>query len=203
MRQAERQDVPKWPFSDLGRRPLSRRSQGLSRHQAASHAISTQPCSDYLLLGLGRIRFRPLANGFGAAAPLGGSRKNSESRTPSVSASRSSRSMVGFSVCRSKPLIYERSISASYANCSCGIPRATRIRRTFQATSARAFMRKSSHRVDHQTTVYNRYIQILCPGFPSNATNRYEWTAFPRGSVKIPRVWSLETPPPDDGRQGR
>ena len=25
----------------------------------------------------------------------------------------------------------------------------------------------------------------------------------PRGSVKIPRVWSLETPPPDDGRQGR
>jgi nucleoside-diphosphate-sugar epimerase len=27
--------------------------------------------------------------------------------------------------------------------------------------------------------------------------------AKPRGSVKIPRVWSLETPPPDDGRQGR
>ncbi|MHC2605291.1 hypothetical protein ACVL92_006105 [Bradyrhizobium liaoningense] len=26
---------------------------------------------------------------------------------------------------------------------------------------------------------------------------------FPRGSVKIPRVWSLETPPPDDRRQRR
>ncbi len=25
----------------------------------------------------------------------------------------------------------------------------------------------------------------------------------PRGSVKIPRVWSLETPPPDDRRQRR
>ncbi|MEY9525445.1 hypothetical protein ABIF68_001116 [Bradyrhizobium japonicum] len=26
---------------------------------------------------------------------------------------------------------------------------------------------------------------------------------LPRGSVKIPRVWSLETPPPDDRRQRR
>ncbi|MCP1747014.1 adenylate cyclase [Bradyrhizobium japonicum] len=26
---------------------------------------------------------------------------------------------------------------------------------------------------------------------------------MPRGSVKIPRVWSLETPPPDDRRQRR
>ncbi|MEY9390144.1 hypothetical protein ABIF93_008401 [Bradyrhizobium japonicum] len=26
---------------------------------------------------------------------------------------------------------------------------------------------------------------------------------WPRGSVKIPRVWSLETPPPDDRRQRR
>ncbi|WP_249166079.1 FAD-dependent monooxygenase, partial [Bradyrhizobium liaoningense] len=26
---------------------------------------------------------------------------------------------------------------------------------------------------------------------------------YPRGSVKIPRVWSLETPPPDDRRQRR
>ena len=28
-------------------------------------------------------------------------------------------------------------------------------------------------------------------------------TPVPRGSVKIPRVWSLETPPPDDRRQRR
>ncbi|MEY9231719.1 putative ATPase [Bradyrhizobium japonicum] len=28
-------------------------------------------------------------------------------------------------------------------------------------------------------------------------------TRTPRGSVKIPRVWSLETPPPDDRRQRR
>ncbi|WP_396604426.1 hypothetical protein ACFLEY_42585 [Bradyrhizobium sp. YCK136] len=31
----------------------------------------------------------------------------------------------------------------------------------------------------------------------------YERARFPRGSVKIPRVWSLETPPPDDRRQRR
>ncbi|MEY9751063.1 transposase [Bradyrhizobium japonicum] len=30
-----------------------------------------------------------------------------------------------------------------------------------------------------------------------------ESQACPRGSVKIPRVWSLETPPPDDRRQRR
>ncbi|MBR0865941.1 hypothetical protein ACVIWV_002441 [Bradyrhizobium diazoefficiens] len=29
------------------------------------------------------------------------------------------------------------------------------------------------------------------------------WIEAPRGSVKIPRVWSLETPPPDDRRQRR
>ncbi|MEY9129045.1 hypothetical protein ACVMII_007524 [Bradyrhizobium diazoefficiens] len=31
----------------------------------------------------------------------------------------------------------------------------------------------------------------------------YDEGSAPRGSVKIPRVWSLETPPPDDRRQRR
>ncbi|MHC2631007.1 3-oxoacyl-[acyl-carrier-protein] synthase III [Bradyrhizobium liaoningense] len=35
------------------------------------------------------------------------------------------------------------------------------------------------------------------------ATVFAEHFGIPRGSVKIPRVWSLETPPPDDRRQRR
>ncbi|BBB94773.1 class I SAM-dependent methyltransferase [Bradyrhizobium elkanii] len=37
----------------------------------------------------------------------------------------------------------------------------------------------------------------------STALSDYWELRTPRGSVKIPRVWSLETPPPDDRRQRR
>ena len=68
-------------------------------------------------------------------------RRTSRWLNKGASAIRSRRSIAGFSDCCSIPPIWELLILASYANSSCGIPRLTRIRRTFQATSARAFMR--------------------------------------------------------------
>ncbi|MHC2390927.1 putative membrane protein [Bradyrhizobium liaoningense] len=40
-------------------------------------------------------------------------------------------------------------------------------------------------------------------GYGLPALSFWAASVFPRGSVKIPRVWSLETPPPDDRRQRR
>ncbi|MHC2653840.1 hypothetical protein ACVMHY_006419 [Bradyrhizobium barranii subsp. barranii] len=37
----------------------------------------------------------------------------------------------------------------------------------------------------------------------SGVRDTLQTRVLPRGSVKIPRVWSLETPPPDDRRQRR
>ncbi|MHC2690208.1 hypothetical protein ACVME9_002699 [Bradyrhizobium liaoningense] len=47
-----------------------------------------------------------------------------------------------------------------------------------------------------------RHIATLMKRMGIEAVYRRPNTS-PRGSVKIPRVWSLETPPPDDRRQRR
>ncbi|MEY9137733.1 hypothetical protein ACVIWV_006015 [Bradyrhizobium diazoefficiens] len=56
------------------------------------------------------------------------------------------------------------------------------------------------------------FLELLPQGqaWPKHSIDSTLWQAcdglnnyWPRGSVKIPRVWSLETPPPDDRRQRR
>jgi hypothetical protein len=96
-----------------------------------------------------RSDFRPLRSGLGGEAPLRGCLKNSASGTPSVAASRSNTSTVGFSTRRSRPPTYERSTSASYARRSCDRPRLTLSRLKFQATSARPFMPQGGHPVGY------------------------------------------------------
>jgi hypothetical protein len=50
-------------------------------------------------------------------------------------------------------------------------------------------------------TKYERQGNSYTTVYLDNGTQELVKEAPPRGSVKIPRVWSPETPPPDDHRQ--